>query len=473
MCTISGFISFGKRTDHFSFLKMIDICIKGEQRGRDAFGFYEQTIEGFGFSGRYLGKASDYVEKKIARSENIFLFLANNRAEPTTEWFIDKTENDIQPYESKECIAVHNGVIANDKELAKRDYVNVTTSVDSAVIPWLFDGVSAKNYKKAIDILQNDLIGSYALSVYNKKTETLYLATNYKPLSLSYNKEDDILFFSSLESFMIEDDINMIYGKEKVMEVKPYTLLVIHKGDRKIHSFSLRKKKGKKKKALIIASAGLDSTVCASWAQAEGYDIGLLHFAYKCRAEKKEREAIQLIAEKLNAPLIVIPADFFKNTIGGSRLTNPEEVGDLVKDRGGIASAELAHEWVPARNLIFMSIAAGYAEAHEYDYIVLGGNLEESGSYSDNELIFQQKFNDLLPNALNLQSDVQVLMPVADLMKHEIVALGLKVNAPLDLTWSCYEAGDLHCGCCGPCFMRKTAFKMLGENEVIKYQTDG
>ena len=54
-------------------------------------------------------------------------------------------------------------------------------------------------------------------------------------------------------------------------------------------------------------------------------------------------------------------------------------------------------------------------------------------------------------------------------MKWEIVKLGLEVNAPLDLCWSCYEAGELHCGHCGPCFMRRTAFEINGVPEVIKY----
>ena len=55
-------------------------------------------------------------------------------------------------------------------------------------------------------------------------------------------------------------------------------------------------------------------------------------------------------------------------------------------------------------------------------------------------------------------------------MKKDIVELGLKINAPLDLTWSCYENDELHCGKCGPCTMRKTAFNMLNEQEVIEYK---
>ena len=218
---------------------------------------------------------------------------------------------------------------------------------------------------------------------------------------------------------------------------------------------------------MICASSGLDSTVSAAWAKKEGYDITLLHFQYKCRAQEKEEEHIRLISDYFGAELVTIKSDFFKDVLGGSSLYDGSEI--TKEDEKG---AELAIEWVPARNLIFLSIAAGYAEAKGIDYIVLGGNLEESGAFADNELIFQKKFNDILPNSLNLQHRVQVLTPVADLMKHDIVKLGIEVNAPLHLTWSCYENGKLHCGKCGPCFMRKTAFRMNNIDEVIKYEED-
>jgi 7-cyano-7-deazaguanine synthase len=117
-----------------------------------------------------------------------------------------------------------------------------------------------------------------------------------------------------------------------------------------------------------------------------------------------------------------------------------------------------------------MSIAAGYAEAHGFDYIILGGNLEESSGYADNELIFQRKFNNILPNALNLQNKVEVLSPVANLMKHEIIKLGLEIGAPLHLTWSCYEDGDKPCGECGPDFMRRVGFKMNKVKDMQSYK---
>ena len=361
---------------------------------------------------------------------------------------------------------VHNGTISNDKELIEKYNIKLDTKIDSAIIAPIFDKCDFSS-ESIIDILQNELIGSYALAVYNTSHRKLILATNYKPLSILYDKNSDTLYFSSLENYLVEDNYNRIYKNESFIDVKPYTCLIIDIDTKKIDSFDLYKEKSGNKKALICASSGLDSTVAASWAKKQGYDITLLHFQYHCRAQEKEEEHIKLISDFLGAELVTIKADFFKNVLGGSRLYDGSEI-----TKEGEKGAELAIEWVPARNLIFLSIAAGYAEAKGIDYIVLGGNLEEAGAYADNELIFQKKFNDILPNSLNLQKRVEVLTPVADLMKHEIVKLGLEINAPLHLTWSCYENGEKHCGKCGPCFMRKVGFKMNNTEEVIEYLND-
>jgi len=103
--------------------------------------------------------------------------------------------------------------------------------------------------------------------------------------------------------------------------------------------------------------------------------------------------------------------------------------------------------------------------------VVLGNNLEEAGAFSDNEMMFVRKLNELLPYATNLQKRVQVLMPVGHLMKHEIVRLGLRLGAPLDVTWSCYYGGEKHCGRCGPCYMRKKAFDIVGVKDPVEYLT--
>jgi 7-cyano-7-deazaguanine synthase len=216
-------------------------------------------------------------------------------------------------------------------------------------------------------------------------------------------------------------------------------------------------------RALVVCSGGMDSVVAAAYVKANGCDVTLLHFRYGSRAEGPEQESIRNVAEAMGVNVV------FKEMPIYSQSDSPLlRADDTIA--GGEAGAEFAHEWVPARNLVMLSIATAYAEAQGFDTLVLGNNLEEAGAYPDNEPEFIARFNDLLPFAIGDGKKLKVIMPVGNLMKHEIVALGHELGAPLHLTWSCYRAGEKHCGTCGPCFMRRTAFRINGLDEVIQYE---
>jgi 7-cyano-7-deazaguanine synthase len=217
-----------------------------------------------------------------------------------------------------------------------------------------------------------------------------------------------------------------------------------------------------------VASGGLDSTTVATMLKRQGREVGLIHFRYRCRAEEREVEAIQTVAETLNVPLEIVDlGNLFDEVIQGSNLV--EDNPDITD---GEAGAEFAHEWVPARNFVMLSIATAYAEAHDYDTVASGINLEEAGAYPDNEMAFVRRVGETLPYATSADSHVEIEMPVGNLMKHEIVRLGLDADAPLDDCWSCYEAGERHCGNCGPCYMRQTAFAINEAEDPLTYQTD-
>ena len=193
-----------------------------------------------------------------------------------------------------------------------------------------------------------------------------------------------------------------------------------------------------------------------------GLEVSMIHFQYGSRAEAPEVRAVQAVSERMGWPLTLFPLPVYKP--GDSPLLDHNSAV-----AGGEAGAEFAHEWVPARNLLLLSVATAYAEAHGFTHLILGNNLEEAGAYPDNEPEFIDKFNDLLPFAVGDGKSMEVDMPVGNMMKHEIVALGKSIDAPLDLTWSCYRAGELHCGTCGPCYMRRTAFEINNLPEVIQY----
>ena len=444
MCSISGCLVDSAKIDSF-YLR--DIIKKAQERGRDSCGIY---IDGTLYSS---------IEKGVIPKIPISIYeiaINNNRAEPTTEYVENKTDKDVQPFVTKRFVVAHNGTIANDKELIKKYSLKTVSKIDSAVIAPLLEKIWNGTVEHLIEVLRDEIVGSYAMAIWDKKTHTLYLAVNYKPLFITF--KGDTIYFSSLRKYLNTYD-------NKIVQVPPYSLLVL-KGGQLIQPHSLwRPAPEKDKKVLVICSGGLDSVVTATYLKDQGYDVTLVHFVYGCRAEKKEIQAVKDVSDYLNMSYLLVPLDIFKTVIGHSRLTNTK---DQLAD--GEASAELAWEWVPARNLIMYSIATALAESRGVTYIALGNNLEESGAYPDNEMIFAQKFNDILPYATNLQNRVEMLQPVGNLMKHEIVKMGLELKAPLHLTWSCYEGRDLHCGVCGPCYMRKKAFIMNKVEDCIKYE---
>lgn len=448
MCAIVGALVWNIEDEDCNSNKILNHIMQASQaRGRDGFGWntqYDSTVS---------------VSKCIVRTEEIIenvdylspcengTFIANFRAEPTTEFVREKTQDDQQPYYSKAWSIVHNGTIANDKEL--RSY-EVNTTVDSAAIVESLEMVPAQ-IQDFVESIQR-LKGSYAiLATHATFPEKLFFAANYRPIW--YIKTQHGYFFASARDYFPEQ-----YSPKMI---QPYTAGVFTKEG--VETVSLYADTSNDR-ALVVCSGGMDSVVAATYAKTVlNMDIHLIHFQYGCRAEGPEVTAIKAVAKELDVPLTLFPLNIYEK--GDSPLFDHDS-----KVAGGEEGAEFAHEWVPARNLVMLSVATAFAEAKGITTIVLGNNLEEAGAYPDNEPEFINRFNDILPFAVGDGKRMNVIMPVGNLMKHEIVTMGKMVNAPLHLTWSCYRAGEKHCGTCGPCYMRKTAFEINQLEEVIDYE---
>jgi 7-cyano-7-deazaguanine synthase len=349
------------------------------------------------------------------------LFLGNCRATPTTELEVAPS----QPYDG----IIHNGIIANDVELG-----NVNGLVDSMILPQIID-------RSSLDMIVNSVAkirGSYAMVI--RGDDTAFAVVNYKPLYLL--RKDGTIYFSSMERHLSPE---CSFG-ERPVPLEPYTAVDLRSGETR----PLPRQENNK--VLVICSGGLDSTTGAYVLREQGYDVSLLHFLYGCKAEPQEVKTMRHIGEHLNAEVIYQAIDY-TSLSGSSPLLTNGHVAD------GVAGAEFASEWVPARNLVMLAHATAYAEANNFTTIALGNNLEESGSYPDNEEEFTTLFSAVLNYAVADGRRVRIVTPVGNLMKHEIVALGHRLGVPYELTWSCYRGGTEHCGKCGPCFMRYTAFQ--------------
>jgi 7-cyano-7-deazaguanine synthase len=404
MCSIFGGIGLKQ---HFNPEVVAKLREAAKDRGRD--GGRMETYEGF-----FPGGDSP-----------ISAALGNWRATPTPEL----AQGRLQPYDGM----VHNGTIANDAELGKRD-----GEIDSEVLARHID----RRNVVSLTISLSRVKGSYALAAWTG--DTILLATNYKPLY--YAEIDGAFYFSSMARHF---DHVLARGRAPVA-VPAYSALDLLTGCGATIGRTWSNK------ALAICSAGLDSVVAATKLVREGYDVTLLHFLYGCHAQGEEVSRIPAIAKALGCGFLYVPVDYRFAKEASTLLRDGAPIADK------IAGAEYAHEWVPARNLMFLALASAVAEAKDFHTLAIGINLEEAGAFPDNEEEFTIRFNELLPLAVQNGYALDLVTPVGNLMKHEIVKLGVELGAPLELTWSCYRAGKQHCGECGPCFMRREAFKRNG-----------
>lgn len=466
--------------------RLVDLVVNAEERGRDCLGLVALRPDDLEFATfRFVGRPHEATREVaaflLAHQPNRLIML--HRAEPTTEWVDHKdATTDVGPFTGLRWAVAHNGTIANDQALRSGFNLFPRSRIDSAVLPGVFDTlwpthgleVSTRYLSGVAGALQQAIVGSFALACIDRLSllPSLLLACNYKPLALQVDTRTKMLLATSLPAWLQEKELpGRLFGSP-VETLEPYSVVGASWSQAKHHPHlvSVPLPRPETRKALVVASGGLDSTVVAAWAKAQGYDVTLLHVLYQCRAEDREVEAIRAIGERLGATVRLVSTDLFKREVGHSRLTNTADA--IVTTGAGEAGAEFAHEWVPARNLVLLSLATAIADAEGYDAILLGNNLEESGAYPDNEQAFIHALNTVMPYAVQADRQVRILMPVGHLMKHEIVHLGLELGAPLDVTWSCYEGGAAHCGVCGPCYMRRVAYAMNHTPDPMAYLTE-
>jgi 7-cyano-7-deazaguanine synthase len=211
------------------------------------------------------------------------------------------------------------------------------------------------------------------------------------------------------------------------------------------------------KKALILLSSGLDSSVALSMAK-ESHDIALaLTIDYGQKAVKKEVEQAKKIAQHYQVEHKILPLPWFKNfqtsaLLNGKTLPNPT-VGQLSEKQYSKESAKAV--WVPNRNGVFIEVAASLAEEHGIAEIVVGFNKEEAQTFPDNS----EEYLTAITTALSYSTAncVRVVSPTALLTKSQIVKHAKHHGFPFHLLWSCYKADDKMCGECESCMRLKRA----------------
>ena len=223
------------------------------------------------------------------------------------------------------------------------------------------------------------------------------------------------------------------------------------------------------KKAIAVLSGGLDCTVASSVYDRD-YEIHAITFNYGQKAFKRELEASREICKKMNWSHEVIDLPWLSKISTSSLNTSEEipEVSEADLDDIEKSSESASSVWVPARNTVFTSIALSYAESIGAEIIIVGWNGEEGSPFPDNSKKYMEKFNELID--VGSPDKIKIEAPAIDLNKEEIIELGVKVGAPMELSYSCYKGGDKHCGVCESCMRRRRAFENLNVKDLTEYE---
>lgn len=214
----------------------------------------------------------------------------------------------------------------------------------------------------------------------------------------------------------------------------------------------------------MLLSGGMDSCVCAALA-ARDTDAAALHVSYGQRTEERERRAFQAICDRLGLKQRLLLRNDSLSMIGGSALTDSNI---QVPDAGEQIGSKVPITYVPFRNAHFLSAAVSWAEVLGAEKIYIGAVEQDSSGYPDCRPAYYEAFNAVI-RAGTREGRISIATPLIGMRKAQIVKLGLELNAPFDLTWSCYSREDKACGVCESCVLRQRAFVEAGTYDPIPY----
>ena len=223
------------------------------------------------------------------------------------------------------------------------------------------------------------------------------------------------------------------------------------------------------RRAVVLLSGGLDSTVAAALARERGFELHALSFDYGQR-HKRELESARAVAKALGAAshaVMTVPIAAY----GASALTDPAIAVPTGRDEAQMG-ADIPVTYVPARNIVFLSLALGLAEARDAEAVFIGANALDYSGYPDCRPEFFAAFEEVARRGTKRGVEGKpfaVEVPLQHLTKADIVQEGLRLKAPLHLTWSCYQGGAKACGVCDSCLLRLKGFREAGATDPVPY----
>ena len=234
-----------------------------------------------------------------------------------------------------------------------------------------------------------------------------------------------------------------------------------------------------RKLAVVLLSGGLDSTTVAALAKREGYEITALTVQYG-QTHAREVEAARAVAGALGLTHQVADVSFYRDLAWYSALTHVEQFTPPADRPTEAMADDIPITYVPLRNTFLLTLGAAYLESAALAALETGGddpsplsatlfiaaNAIDYSGYPD----CRPEYFGVAAETLRLGSKlgtryripIRIKTPLIQLSKAEIVRLAQEIEAPLALTWSCYQGGAHPCGRCDSCRLRAKGFAEAG-----------
>ena len=230
---------------------------------------------------------------------------------------------------------------------------------------------------------------------------------------------------------------------------------------------------------VTLLSGGLDSTTVTAHAQEATDHLSALTFHYG-QSHSKEVACAQEIARLMGIQHHLLDISFFGKVAWYSALTSPERFPVPESRSVQQVGVSIPITYVPLRNTFFLALGAAFLESQvlyaieveavdpkalEASLFMAPNAIDYSG-YPDCRPEYFERMSEALAYGSKLwteyQVPIQVETPIIHMSKSEIVEMGLKLRAPLEFTWSCYQGGLVPCGKCDSCLLRATGFREAG-----------
>lgn len=220
------------------------------------------------------------------------------------------------------------------------------------------------------------------------------------------------------------------------------------------------------KKAIVLLSGGLDSTTALYLAKSEGFDeLYALTFLYGQKHDK-ELQSARMIAKKAKVKEHKI-VSLLLNQWNGCALTDP----DMEVEDGDLHRQDIPATYVPARNMVFLSVAASWADALNITDIFIGVSEVDYSGYVDcrEEFVRSMEATINLGTVLGAEKKqrIRIHAPFMHMTKAEEIKLGQKLGVDYSLTWTCYRGDEKPCGRCDSCLLREKAFAEAGIKDPL------